>query len=206
MKEIIDLIIKNFSPLFDAIWNSIVFWRATTLVSTLALLAGLKYREKIFDLIQLPKKIEHDKQLFVESNNILKEQQLLEFIEELGADHSYYFESSRHISRWIYYFDEVGHHYINTDLHKLNQILKKDLNNLINFLALHFFVYPNHGQDKDNFQLCMYPELNIDRGGSGDPKEEARYRQYTKQLNEKLDLTEISYVNFRNAIKKKLII
>jgi hypothetical protein len=203
---IFNLIIKNFSSFFNELWNSIVFWRGTILVIFLALLIGWKFRHKIFNLLQTPKKIEHDKEIFSASDDILKERQLREFLDYLGADHGYFTVSRDQLIRWNYYFDDIGHHYINSDLNKCNQKLKQDLNNLLDFTSTHFFVYPDHNQDKDNLHLCMYPELNIDRKGFGDPEGTAKYRQCANQLLELIKITEISYADYRNAIKEKLII
>lgn len=58
----------------------------------------------------------------------------------------------------------------------------KSLASLISFLTTHFFAYPNHPFGDRGYQYCLYPDLNPDRGGSGDKDEMTLYNRREDEL------------------------
>ena len=203
MGKIIDLIIKNFEPILSELWNSIIFWRAITLLLVLFLMVSWMFRQKILSWLQKPQRIEHDRRIFTQTETLLTEHQLMEFLEQLGRDHSYYQNARGRLSRFCWFFEEVGNQYINKGLHRLTQQLVGDLNNLFDFLATNFFVYPD-GQTGENTRLCMYPGLSPDREGSYGPVNVTRYTQYADQLDKFIQSSGQSYSKYRKAIKNIL--
>ncbi|WP_437954415.1 hypothetical protein WME76_22740 [Sorangium sp. So ce119] len=151
--------------------------------------------------------LEHDRAVFVAADAILSETHLREFLYEVAADHSYTRAGINPIDHFLAHFGLESNAYIHDELPRVAGILTAALNELSAFLALNFFVYPS-GQEmhpETGFRFCMYPELNIDRGGRGARDDAVRYGQYALKLEEVVEHAQIAYVDYRRTIKRVLI-
>lgn len=152
--------------------------------------------------------LEHDRAVFSTADAILSETHLRHFLYEVEADHSYTRADITPIGSFIAYFALESNGYILDELCRAARVLATALNDLSAFLALNFFVYPS-GQKlhpETGFRFCMYPELNIDRGGRGNPGDAARYGRYASKLQELVEQTEIAYLDYRRTVKRTLIV
>lgn len=149
--------------------------------------------------------IEHDKMLFDKADAIMTEKCLNELLEYIGTFHSYTVEMVSPLDRFYKFFDEEGNQFINIKLKNSSLDLAKELRKLVSFLAAHFFVYPNNQPYDADLRLCLYPELNIDRGGHGTPEEREKYDKYETQMFSLLDTVKERYVMYRRLIKKILL-
>ena len=95
--------------------------------------------------------------------------------------------------------------YLINRINKNNQNLVKELGNLLDFLGGNVFSQ-RITVDEDEPYYCMYPDLNIERGGTGAPEEEARYRNYEIQLNALIDSVGNKYSKFRSSVRDQILI
>jgi len=151
------------------------------------------------------KVVAHDTGIFSASDALLKERELEYFLELLGSDHSYRSESRLKLTALSMYFSETGNQYLLQELADSTSNFVQQLNSLQRFLWQHFFSYPNH-QARQNPQFCMYPDLNIDRGGDGTPKSGTIYVKRTLELNDLIASTEDAYKVYRRLVKEHLFI
>ncbi len=149
--------------------------------------------------------VAHDVEIFMTSDALLKERELENFLEHLGSDHSYRSESRLKVAELALYFSETGNQYLLQELVASNFHFIQRLKSLQAFLGQHFFYYPNH-QARQNPQFCMYPDLNIDRGGDGTPQSSVIYVKRTLELNALIDSTANSYKVYRRLVKQHLFI
>jgi len=162
---------------------------------------------KIYDSISDSrlKKLDHEKAIFGNSNVLLEERELLYFLDVLQTDDAYFSNDLRKITKFCDFFREEGNQYIGGKLRRKCLELVNSLLILTEFLSLNFFVFPKSRQGPD-FRLCLYPELNVDRAGSGNPSDMARYFKFQKELDSKIKLVRIAYRQYRAKIKGTLFI
>ena len=77
------------------------------------------------------------------------------------------------------------------------------LDGLLKFLATHFFVHPERQQHSD-LRLCLYPDLNVDRGGPGTKESMASYDRFQAELDEAAMAVRDAYKDYRFAVKQSL--
>lgn len=81
------------------------------------------------------------------------------------------------------------------------------LRNLNGYIAEHFFVYPERPLRKDEaMRLCMYPELNIDRGGHYSTENDIQYARYARKLRDAVAKAEETYREYRRTVKRTLLV
>ena len=148
----------------------------------------------------------HDKRIFETSDQILSEASLIEFLDQLQTDDSYIITDARRVDRFRRMFTETGNQYINDELATSLSSLLAAIDAILRFTALNFFVYPNQQSPDEPRRFCMYPDLNIDRGGSGTPEDMKRYDVFQSQLDELANNTRDSYKNYRIAVKQVLVL
>jgi hypothetical protein len=202
MGRLIDLLIQNFAPFLNKLWTCTLFWRSTTLIIFLLLGAAWAFRSKLSQLLTKPDRIEHDRQIFTKSEELLTERQLRHFLDQLMTDHSYYVEASLPIDRFCTFFDEVGNHFISQTLQSKSLELVSKLCQLRAFLGTNFWDWPPH--QIGNLRLCLHPELNVDRGGSSSVEHTIRYGHYAQQLERHVKAVEEALADYRQAIKREL--
>jgi hypothetical protein len=149
--------------------------------------------------------IKHDCGIFERSRAVMSEIQLMDFLDGLQTDDSYTRKGIEPIQGFQYFFKETGNHYLMPILGEKTKYLIKSMQKLCAFLYQHFFVYPPHFVTKDDCQLCLYPELNVDRNGNGIPEEMARYSKFQEQLDEQCSVVRAVYKDYRGEIKRMLL-
>jgi len=200
---ILDLLSKEIGPYLNSLWGNLVFLRITNLILIILIVLALIYRKKLLVFLQRDKNTEHDLKIFQTANIMLTERNLLDFLDQLGADHSYYRNPRIHISRYCNFFEEIGNGYLDQTIEKKNKELLSELNDLLNFIGITFFSCPGI-QDTNDPRYCMYPDLNIDRGGRDDSEASKIYRSSELELNNHIEKVKDAYNGFRRTIKNKL--
>lgn len=203
MNYIYDLLIKNFLPWLDSIWNSIEFWRSSALI--LLLFIGLiwSFREKLTFIFMNPGRLEHDKKIFIQADQILPEKHILIMIRELNNSHSYFRESIDSPYKFLNFFNETSNQFIDKRLKLKLEEFADGLDILLSFMGTNFWEYPP-GQKRDNPIHCLYPDLNIDRGGEINEKKQKQYADYAIELRRLTQNVEASYKSYRTHIQKEM--
>ncbi len=148
----------------------------------------------------------HDTEIFRHADEVLNEDQLHEGSGTLLGGH-YYLNSFYHsLINFSDFLARAQNQYLHCRLASLAWQLVGTLRELQKFLAYNFFVYPANQGREDNYQLCLYPDLCLDRAGSGTSEEMATYDEYTEKLDEVVNKVSKAYVAYRRAIKEELFI
>lgn len=147
----------------------------------------------------------HDREIFRRADELMSESFLKLFLDDLGASHAYQSARLNRIYEFRELFANVGNLYLTEGINDQLLQLLLALDTLTNYLAQHFFVYPRE-QPNDSFQLCMYPDLNIDRGGSGTYAEMSRYADHTKRLVACIKDVKLEYEKYRTTVKRHLLV
>jgi len=149
--------------------------------------------------------IDHDRNIFSASNEILQESHLNAFLDILQTDDAYTDSGRKPVRSFCYFFEEVGNHFVNPEIAGTTSRLVISLKKLLGFLSQHFFVYPANTVETKDWQYAMYPEFNIDRAGVGTPEQMARYSEFQEQLDEHCSTARESYKTYRKTIKYVLL-
>ena len=145
----------------------------------------------------------HDERLFRLADDLLPETFLREFLDMLHSDDSYQISQARRLDKFRGTFVETGNQFIDPDLSAKLRALVASIDELLLFLARHFFVFPQ-GQQGDDLRLCMHPVLNIDRGGTGEPESFAKYDRLQSQLDDAARAVRSAYDEYRITVKRYL--
>jgi hypothetical protein len=145
----------------------------------------------------------HDERLFRLGDELLPERFLREFLRGLDSDDSYWISQARRLDSFRSTFSETGNQFIHADLSVTLREFIAGIDALLLFLARHFFVFPQR-QDADDLRLCMHPDLNIDRGGTGSPESIARYGRLQSELDDLARAVRTRYDDYRVAVKRYL--
>ena len=64
------------------------------------------------------KKLQHDREVFIQSRNIIKEEELIDFLNQLSADDSFENDLYKKAREYKYYFEKEKNSYINKEIEK----------------------------------------------------------------------------------------
>ena len=201
----IDLWKKQLSPLLETVWASIDFWRIFGISVVTIIVLLVLFKNKISKIIKNPLKTEHDKDIFKKADAILPERKMINTFDFLQADHSFSCGDVIPFDDTILFYEEQQHRYFNKLLNDVTNDYLTSIKNLTNFMSSKFFVYPR-GQTGGNLRMCMHPNFNIDREGSGDPSEMEKYDKLTEELDKRVLDARNKYTAYRSLIKKHLLI
>lgn len=203
MDLIINLWIKHLSPFISYLWDSIILWRTVSLILFSIFIIASINRKKIYTWLSKSKIVDHDKNIFTQSNKILSETQLNDILSLLTRDHSYTIKSTSSMENYYHFLNEQQNQYLVKKIMKASNILNSSLINLLKFLAYNFFFYPKN----QNERQCLHPYWNIDREGDADTKENRqKYEDQVKELYKHVDSVKKSYKSYRSEIKQNLFV
>jgi hypothetical protein len=149
---------------------------------------------------------EHDIRVFKVSDGLMPESFLERFLCCLETNHSYresMFEPVKALERRL---EEEHARFLSPKLDGLAGDLRDAFDNLHNFLAHRFFVYPQHAHFEDaNFS--MQPCWNRDSSEwNGDPNSTEYYDDLSTELFARTETVRTAYRKFRRAVKSDLLI
>ncbi len=197
-----DLLQKHLNPFIDMVWNSALFWRSLSLCFLLAIAGAFLFRQRILAFIQKKEHREHDAKIFAASDAILSEELFSEIIQSLLNDHSYYFKEWGPMAGFINYYCKESNQYLDSSLKDSSIEFGKSLSALLKFLQYNFFVYPPN--QHEDMRLCLYPDLNPDRGGGGTAEDMKKYDKFTVELENFATDARNKYRSYRSSIKRRL--
>lgn len=172
-------------------------------MTTHTLLKYIEYKKYKFEEKKKEEIRKHDIKIFKDSEKILKEQDLIDFLERLQSDHSYRDNDFNQLYKYARFLLSLENYYIDKDIQKAAIVLAESIENLLGFIAQHFFVYPRNQKGK-NIKHCLYPDWNVDRGGSWEHIE--KYEKFVKELEKLCEKVEKNYETYRLLIKGKLLV
>lgn len=178
-----------YSLYIDNIWNNVDVWRYISMFSILLLIF---YKKKIRFFLSKEEKIERDRSVFVNSDLVMTENFLKEFLIELSINETYHKSRYEKIKEYCNYFEQEENIYLNNVIKEPIQDFCNNLVTLFKFLDEHFFEI----HIPEAYRL--YPDLKHDP--------DFNYVDFQDQLYKLCKDTEISYSNYRLIVKTKLSI
>lgn len=148
----------------------------------------------------------HDRAIFERGEQAMGEAWVMGWLDHIAADHSYRSSQVECVLRFIETMDLGANSFLLEPLETPKRALLEALTGLLGFLATNFFVYPSRQGREDDTRYCMYPDLNIDRGGGLGAGDFGRYQAYRAELNATLDAVAEAYRSYRGAVKHVLIV
>lgn len=144
---------------------------------------------------------EHDKKIFMKSDELLAEQKLFNVIFQLMESHSIVREDDIGLRKWCEFFDQAGNKYLDKSVNKENQKLLDVLKGLTKFVSDNFDFWKNVENP-----LYLKPELDPDKAAYEDQTKERfdKYQEYAKELELLTKSVKKRYPAYRLIIKKKL--
>ena len=188
-EKILDSILND---MLITIWDSILFWKIFCFVIILLLIILFKFKNTLLLRIKI---IDHDKKIFNESDMILNEQEITDFLSKIeyrviNEDKEGFF-----FLEFLDFFDQVSNQYLNRKIKKSLQLLHQRFDKMHRFIGSHFM--DKVGQSSE--RLFFEPDLK-----NNFPRDE-----YDKYFEEMIDLrneTNKAYKDYRAVIKKKLFL
>ncbi len=178
-----------YSMYIDNIWNNAEVWRYISMFSLLLLIL---YKKKIRFFHTKQEKIETDRCIFINSDLIMSQDFLKEFLVELSINETFHQPRYEKIKDFYNYFKQEEHKYLNMVIKDPLEDFCKNLSKLQKFLDKHF----SQIHIPDVYRL--YPDLKHDPNFN--------YSDFQQQLYELCKDAEILYSNYRLAVKAKLSI
>jgi hypothetical protein len=98
----------------------------------------------------------------------MDETELKNILDWIWTDHSYESDQISIIDSFYHEAREHKNSYLHNEIEAKKQEFINSLGVLRSFLSLNFFVFPKEQVQARRF--CLYPELNMDRGGFPTPE------------------------------------
>ena len=149
--------------------------------------------------------IEHDRNIFRSADQVMSEDDMRDLLEQLMTDYSYRIEQARKPRDFIFFFNNVGNQYMSKQIQNQAISLATSVASLIEFLTNSFFVYPE-SQGLGNIRLCLYPELDPSRAGTGSQEDRERFRDERQELENRVHAVYDHYRLYREKIKAALFV
>lgn len=145
----------------------------------------------------------HDKELFLKAEVLLNEDQLLEILDTLEGNQSIRIEEIHLIDNLINFYSKSANEYLNKEIDTNRRWLFNALSDLAGFIGHNFDKWP-YKQDEDNFQVCLHPTTNCDRGGDLTAECFEKHDTLSREMLKKIRKVTKEYAKFRRAIKELL--
>lgn len=146
-----------------------------------------------------------DKKIFRKADSILSESDLTWFLDYLTTNDTYSRQGIRPLDEFVRFYREVGNWFLFDEVILPTKDLLQAIRNIQGFVARNFFAYPDRQDDSDDFTYALYPNLNVDRQGSGRPEEMNRYDKYADEMVALSKSVRAAYKRYRLAIKRTLL-
>lgn len=150
-----------------------------------------------------PKK-EHDRKIFIESETIINEELLREILYNLVVDESILRGQRRELNRYMIFLKKTSNEFLNEELESKKVKMIKMIDCLLAFLGTQFFYYPQEQHINEYSQLCMSPELNVDRDGRGTREEDIKHAEFQDKLKSITDQLESDFDQYRRIVARIL--
>jgi len=181
---------KTFYSLYiENIWNNVDVWRYITMFSILLLIF---YKKKIRFFHSKEEKIESDRNVFINSDMLMTEGFLKEFLIELSINESFHKSRYEKVKDFCAYFAQEDNKYTDSLINDSVQSFCIFFDDLLKFIDEHFSEIHLPGVYR------LYPDLKHDP--------DFNYLNFQEQLFKLCRQSEILYGTYRLNIKAKLSI
>lgn len=178
---------KNHLQILPEYFDDVNTWR---ILSILSLLQMIFYKKRIIFLQSNEEKIEHDRNIFINSDLIMTGELFKEFLVELSINESYQKLKFQKVKEFCEYVKNKNNKYVFANIAESIKNLVFSLETLIEFVEKHFSEVKTQGLFR------LYPDLKHDP--------EFNYLDFQEQLNVLCREAESSYHTYAVNIKTYL--
>jgi hypothetical protein len=146
----------------------------------------------------------HDERVFRQADELMSEKELREVLGQLQSDDSYLMSQARRIDSFRSFFTETGNQFIDEAISEKLRALITNLDSLLTFLGIRFFVYPTNQDMTEDVRSCLHPNFNVDRDGDGTFESMKRYDDLQKMLDKVVEEARNAYQEYRRGVKHYL--
>jgi len=193
---VFDPLSKAWEKAAAPLWDSIQFWRISTLILITCAVAAWFLRKRIIRWLTRDKILAHDRKQFQKVDEILPELFTYEVLASIEGTAGVARDDSDRLHQFWLFFSLEQNQFQIRELRKASTLAAKDMEELSVFIARHFFSTNN----VDYYRL--YPNL----ADEGSREEHAKFAHFCDLLNERTEKARISYRAYRRAVKTKLLI
>lgn len=143
----------------------------------------------------------HDRAVFERMQTTTNERTLLDLLNHLACNHGAVLKRLRKLDDLVDFLAQPENQFIAPELRNQANALLRSLHRMQAFVGRHFFSLRGRSPEDG---LFLYPDFNIDRGGSGDPEQIARYNDFADQMHQLIIDAEREYMAFRDVVKHTL--
>jgi hypothetical protein len=133
----------------------------------------------------------------------MSEDALEGFLEPLWNGDEYYWKYFLLVRSYVGFLAAADNELLDDELSSRCEAMRRSFDLLFDFIAYNFFPF---GEKDATERLVMHPRLNVDRGGSGDPKDMSEYWRHQKKLYQIVNGAYESWREFRRAVKRTLVV
>ena len=146
--------------------------------------------------------LKHDKGIFEKLSKLVNERHLKDYVNNIMRVHSFISTNDEPLDTFCYEGRDTDYIFINPTINTAKDEFYKSCCKFREFLSLNFFPHgPNLENDK--LYMCMYPELNIDRGGNPTSKDRQKYDKYAKELFQLGNKVISNFISYRLSVKNE---
>ena len=189
--------------IFNTLWNATVFWRSLSLFFIGVLIMAFLFKDSIKRILLKEDANKHDKENFRLLDLIMSENKLNEIIRLLQTRHFYNGNSSSYVDKFRDSLQEESRQYVNAKIKKTAMALLAALKLLGEFIEKNFVLFPN-GHEDGTSPEGLYPNPEIDGGGSEKGKNSGRFAEFEEELRALSASVGNKYKKYRNSIKQNL--
>ena len=143
-----------------------------------------------------PQQTEHDRRIFAESDALMPESQLADYMVRLASDVPFDGSLAHMTRQFMWFFSEEGHQYLTPVLRRLCLTLCGALDQLDESVAGHTFPLRNRPGE-----YGLYPEFKDEY-----PQGEAVFLAALAEVRERVKVVNDAYRLYRAQIKRRLIV
>jgi len=193
MNYLIDVWGKHASLYLQDMWNSVFFWRSVSLILITIIVGVFYFRNKIKDFYLKKDYRAHDQSIFKRIDKYVSERELIDCCRRLRGEMSLDGNAIYKIGEILDIYEEEGNKYINKKLARKFDGFIYYLNELNDFMALHFFTHNNIES-----WYTLEPELKKYNNTI------ANYKKFSDDLDNKVKIVIDKYKQYRIATRKIL--
>ncbi|MFH1460604.1 MAG: hypothetical protein ABIG64_09600 [Candidatus Omnitrophota bacterium] len=197
------LFTEIINPFFLHVWGSLFFWRVFSFILFLVIVSGLLFKDNLLRRMMQTDRKKHDKEIFQLLDLIMPEVKLMEALNSLSKKYIYQKNSSEYIDKFTEAARKDSRQYLMPKLKKANLTLVQSLETLREFVNNNFIEFSQVDKET-SLGPCLYPNPDIDGGGSPGQRDEKKYNEFITALSKDINSAQKNYQKFRSLIKDNL--
>jgi hypothetical protein len=159
MDHLLDLWIKQFQSVLDAMWASLDFWRITALALLTLAVAVVTFRRQLLAILIPRSASVHDKDLFKKFLDALPSTGNVAFVRDYDFANSFRLDDLRELTTFTYRWNNPEHEFLDQELEVRRQQVLRAIQAFLRSVDL--YTSPNHAERQSVFPRGVNPEFDV---------------------------------------------